>query len=496
MLEGLACENNQLSELDVSQNKELYDLWCSNNQLSELDVSNNEVLIHLDCSNNQLSELDVSNNEVLIYLDCSNNQLKELDISKNTALDFVCCTQCSMTSLYLNETQQKDYNFVDEEQSNHEYIFNLEYHKHKNTIICAPAPEIQAVNNGNESYRLEGIDETMEYNTVSADYTGKWTRYRTGALQDITEVKVYYVRIPATATKPASGVATVYVTPNAFTITVICGGTGNITPNGTIIVRRGESKTFEITPNKGYKIENVYIDGEGIGPVDSYTFKNITKNHKIRVTFKKKSVTVSGGNGGSSSGITLSQGIITSKWRNKFTDVSKDDWFYDVVKFVNERKYFSGMTETEFGPNETMTREMFMMALYNMDGNPITYGPNNYYDVAPGHWSEAAIVWGSAKGLISGFPDGSFKPGEPVTREQVATIMKKYAEYKFAYTENREDLTRFNDYSEVSDWAYNSISWAVARGVMKGDTANFVMPKKSATRAEVAAMFMNYKKTE
>ena len=141
-----------------------------------------------------------------------------------------------------------------------------------------------------------------------------------------------------------------------------------------------------------------------------------------------------------------------------------------------------------------MTREMFMMALYNMDGNPITYGANPYYDVASGHWSEAAIVWGNTKGLISGFPDGSFKPNEPVTREQVATIMKKYAEYKYQYTLNREELTEFNDDEEIYDWAYESISWAVAKGIMKGDANKYILPHKSATRAEVAAMFMNYKK--
>ena len=138
-------------------------------------------------------------------------------------------------------------------------------------------------------------------------------------------------------------------------------------------------------------------------------------------------------------------------------------------------------------------REMFMMALYNMDGNPITYGTNNYTDVEAGRWSEAAIVWGNAKGLIAGFPDGSFRPTEPVTREQVATIMKKYATYQSKYTADRRQLSSFNDYAIVADWSYESISWAVAKGIIKGDSSNNILPQKSATRAEVAAMFMNYK---
>jgi len=143
-----------------------------------------------------------------------------------------------------------------------------------------------------------------------------------------------------------------------------------------------------------------------------------------------------------------------------------------------------------------MTREMFVAVLYNMANKPITYGENNYNDVPYGHWSEAAIVWANKMGLVSGYPDGNFMPGKPITRQEVATILKKYSEHENKYSLERDDLGSFNDANDVQWWAKDSIGWAVAKGVMKGDTYKCILPQKSATRAEVAAMIMNYCKMD
>ncbi len=176
-----------------------------------------------------------------------------------------------------------------------------------------------------------------------------------------------------------------------------------------------------------------------------------------------------------------------------YTDVRPGDWYYDseVVKFVTEKGYISGLSAKEFGPDLPMTRGQFISVLYNMAGKPEIAGTSSFKDVKSIH-NVDAIVWGNKVGLMSGYPDGTFRPDASIDREQVVTVLKKYAEFTGINTNARANLTTFNDYADVYDWAYDAVSWAIAKGIMKGDNYNRILPHKSATRAEVSAILKNF----
>ena len=442
-LTNLYCYSNQLTALNVSGATALTHLNCNSNQLTALDVSGATALEDLYCESNQLTALDVSSNTALTILYCHSNNLTTLDVSKNTALTYLSCSSNDLMTLDVskNTALTKLYCY-----SNNLTTLDVSKNTALTKLYCY-------------SNNLTTLD--VSNNTALTElycYSNNLTELSLVANTSIS--KVCCVQ---------ESLTNLYLTEaqkNNMTITDEANGCYSISTENTIH-KHANTKIYQGTSTK--KTEN-----------------KETESHS--------SSSVSGGSKGS--GITLPLGIITSKWKNKFNDVNDGDWYYNVIKYVSEKKYFSGTSSTTFAPDDTMTREMFMAALYNMERNPITYGANKYFDVEPGRWSEAAIVWGSTKGLIQGFPDGGFKPEEPVTREQVATILKKYAEYKYKYSTAREELTSFNDSNEISSWSYDSISWAVAKGIMKGDNYHCILPQKSATRAEVAAMFMNYDKMD
>ena len=136
---------------------------------------------------------------------------------------------------------------------------------------------------------------------------------------------------------------------------------------------------------------------------------------------------------------------------------------------------------------------MIVTVLYNMEKRPITYGANPYWDVPSGSWSESAIVWATKYGIVSGYPQGNFSPAQAITREELAAIMKKYSEYKKAnlYQYDYTSVTGFIDGQTISDWAVEYMVWSVSNDLMNG-SFGYLLPQKTATRAEVAAMIMNY----
>ena len=124
-------------------------------------------------------------------------------------------------------------------------------------------------------------------------------------------------------------------------------------------------------------------------------------------------------------------------------------------------------------------------------GKPEVSGTNVFKDVKSTH-NVDAVIWGYQVGLMSGYPNGTFKPDLSIDREQVVTVLKKYAEYIGLNTDARVNLTTFGDYKDIYDWAFDAIIWAIANGIMNGDNYNRILPHKSATRAEVAAILKNF----
>ena len=241
-----------------------------------------------------------------------------------------------------------------------------------------------------------------------------------------------------------------------YAIRASAGKGGSISPKGTVRVEKNDSKTYTITADKGYAIADVTVNGKSVGAVDSYTFKNVTSDQTIRATFALEGAAEQPG----------------------FSDVSKNDWFYDAVQDADR-----------FDPKGTVTRAMVAQILYAREGKPTVSGAAAISDVPANAWFHNAMQWAKGQGVIAGYPDGRMDPNAPVTREQLAVILHSYAQKKGMNVSKTADLSGYADSAAVSVWAKDAMSWAVGSGLISGRSASTLAPAGSATRAECAVIF-------
>ena len=258
-----------------------------------------------------------------------------------------------------------------------------------------------------------------------------------------------------------------------YTITASAGTGGSISPSGSVSVREDTDKTFTITPDSGYHISDVLVDGKSVGAVTSYTFDNVQKRHTIEAIFAKENPDTG----------------------NPFTDVHPDDWFYNDVMFVYQNGLMNGTSATTFSPNAPITRAQVAVIFYRMAGSPAVTGDSAFTDVVNGPgtaWYYNAVLWAQQNGIVSGYGDGTFRPGTDITREQLAVIFYNYAKHKGYDVSATNDLSGFTDAGDVSDWALPAMRWAVGSGIMGGYGDGILGPQGTATRAQVAAMLRRF----
>ncbi len=351
-----------------------------------------------------------------------------------------------------------------------------------------------------------------------------------------------------------------------YTITATAGAGGSISPTGATVVNKGANQSYTITPNSGYAIEEVKVDGVSKGALSSYTFDDVKAGHTITVTFKAISSggSASGGGGGGGNTYTPSYTVTTDRsktehgqlvldkekatagemvkltpkaeagyeidtlvvkddkgnsievtknadgtysfkmpsgkvtiettfkesqkepatpstneqpttWENTFNDVAETNWYYEAVKFVNEKKLFVGSTENSFEPEQLMTRAMVWTVLGRLQGEELS-GEDVF---------EKARRW-AMENKVS---DGS-NPSGNVLREQLVTMLWQYSGSPKA----NGTLTNFKDANLIADYAKEAMAWAVEKGIVSGTGDGKLAPKNNATRAEVAALFMTYRK--
>lgn len=176
-----------------------------------------------------------------------------------------------------------------------------------------------------------------------------------------------------------------------------------------------------------------------------------------------------------------------------FTDVSTSDWFYDDVAFVYKNGLFSGTDSRSFSPNASMTRAMLVTVLYRLEGEPTITGRSSFTDVRSGAYYEKSVIWAAANGIVTGTDSTSFSPGAKVTREQLAAILYRYAQYRKLDTDASAKLNSFTDADSVSAYASEALGWAVSEGLINGASGK-LMPKGDATRAQVAAILHRFVK--
>lgn len=181
-----------------------------------------------------------------------------------------------------------------------------------------------------------------------------------------------------------------------------------------------------------------------------------------------------------------------AEWENPFTDVAEGAWYYDSIKYVYSNGMMVGIGDTKFSPDTTTTRGMIVTILYRLEGEPAVAGTSSFNDVASGRWYANAVKWAAENEIVGGYGNGNFGPEDPISREQMAAILYRYAAFKGFDITKTADLSKFTDSSKISDWSKAALSWANAEGLVNGKGGGILDPLGKATRAEIATILRNF----
>lgn len=180
----------------------------------------------------------------------------------------------------------------------------------------------------------------------------------------------------------------------------------------------------------------------------------------------------------------------TAQKGDGFTDVDASAWYANAVKYVVDAELFMGVSNDKFAPDLELTRAMLVTVLYRAEKSPDVTESNLFTDVVDGSYYTDAVKWATENEIIYGVGNGRFAPDQNITRQELSTILYRYAIYKGCDIEEPKPITQYSDAGEVADWAQDAMKWAVSSGVIKGTSDTTLSPNKTATRAEVAMMLM------
>ena len=283
-----------------------------------------------------------------------------------------------------------------------------------------------------------------------------------------------------TYTKPSSGSSSggssSGKTTYKVTTSAVNNGGVNASPSSA---EKGATITITLSPDKGYKLDKLTVtDGSGktvstVKKSDTvYTFTMPASAVEVGVSYVKATETPS---------------------ETKFNDVSANDWFASAVDYVTGKGMMNGTADNTFSPKANTTRGMVVTVLYRLENQPSTSAAS-FTDVASGAYYANAVAWANANGIVSGYGSGKFGPNDKVTREQLAAILYRYAQYKKYDVSVGEDtnILSYDDAQSISSYAIPAIQWACGAGVVTGKSGSKLDPKGNATRAEVAAMLMRF----
>ena len=251
--------------------------------------------------------------------------------------------------------------------------------------------------------------------------------------------------------------------------------------NGTVAVspknaEKGDTVTVTVTPDEGYVLASLTVtdkDGDKV---------STTKGEDGKYTFKMpaSAVTVEA--------VFAEEGTVSEL---PFEDVKVEQWFYDAVKYVYDNEMMNGVSATEFAPDASLTRGTIARVLFNLEG-AASGAAATFDDVPADAWFADAVNWAAANDIVTGYGDGTFGPDNNITREQMATILYRYAQFKGYDVSVKGDLSAFTDGADVSEWAKDALSWCVGVKLINGRDNGTVDALGTATRAEIAQIFMNF----
>ena len=254
----------------------------------------------------------------------------------------------------------------------------------------------------------------------------------------------------------------------------------HITPlkHGAVTVRptrakAGEAVALTVAPEAGYQLDTISAEDQRGREVslrrdglNRYVFSMPEQDVEVSASF------VPGG------GLS-------------FLDVVPGDWCYDAVRYVFEAGLMNGTSANAFSPGTATTRGQIVAILYRLEGSPAA-GASQFQDVEPGAYYAEAVSWASANGIVNGYSDGTFRPGNRITREQMAAFLYRYARGKGRDVSDRAELRAFADAGEIASYAVEPVQWATAAGMLNGVTADRLDPGGNATRGQVAVILTRF----
>ena len=259
----------------------------------------------------------------------------------------------------------------------------------------------------------------------------------------------------------------------AVTVSNTTNGSVSVTPANAA---QGTLVTLTVSPADGYVLEQLTVTDAAGKPV-SLSQKSANQ-YTFTMPAGKVSVTASFVQESASTGLT-------------FIDVKESDWFYEAVQFAVSSGMMNGTGNNSFQPGINLSRSMIATILWRLEGSPAG-NPARFTDVPDGQWYTEAVNWAAANDLVNGYGNSTFGPEDDITREQMAAILYRYAQFKGYDHAVQGDLSCFTDGGQTSDWARDAVVWAVDKGLLTGKGGGLLDPKGTATRAEVAAILMRF----
>ena len=372
-----------------------------------------------------------------------------------------------------------------------DYIGSTLYIRHKADANGAPASAAVAltiparpaapanVSGGTE--QISGVDSSMEYRAVGST---SWTRCTGTSISNLSDGD-YEVRIAATNNGFASEAVQVHVSPytGRFSYEI----STSVGDNGTISVDRyateGERVTITVSPDDAYKLDDLSVTAGGkevevtANDDGTFSFTMPSGDVKISATFVEDP-----------DWTPDEPEEPTTDVSEIFIDVAPNAWYKDAVQYANDNGLMTGVSANEFAPEATTTRAMIVSILARLEG-VTTAQAAGFADVND-EWYATAVNWAANVGVVNGYEDNTFRPNQPITREQLAAILMNYAAYKGEDVSARADLSAYTD--QPSTWATDTMSWAVAEGLISGVTNDELRPQGNATRAQVAAILQRF----
>ena len=347
------------------------------------------------------------------------------------------------------------------------------------TLVDVPARPAAPANVSGGTEQISGVDTSMEYRAVGST---SWTRCTGTNISNLSDGD-YEVRIAATNNSFASEAVQVHVSPYTGRFSYeISTGVGD---NGTLSVDRyateGDKVTITVSPDDAYKLDDLSVTAHGkdveltANGDGTFSFTMPSADVKISSTFA------------ADPDWTEPEEPATDV-SDIFIDVAPNAWYKDAVQYAYDNGLMTGTSDTGFAPEATTTRAMIVSILARLEN--VTSAESAGFNDVNDEWYATAVNWAASVGVVNGYEDNTFRPNQPITREQLAAILMNYASYKGEDVSARADLSNYTD--QPSAWATETMQWAVAEGLISGVTADQLQPQGNATRAQVAAILERF----